>query len=557
MMLVQIGTLTRLDREALLPCARSKPWLLQHGRERTAEAAELGEGVALQYLRQQPAKVWLYEAVPSPYFAELKRLLAASGGHYGEQFFNARDCFKQLTAWVEQTHRRFALLAQAGADDIYRYNAEAARPEPLIYVLLSGLHAELAEANVLEALQTLCLRGPQVGIVPLLLHDVDAPSSTLLADTRKQAVRDFWAQLGEQAVGLALTDNGAVRPLGIPAQPWSLLQRFGLRLGLATVAKTTANALLDARQQAGSSGGLQDFLHVPIGMIGATPAHFSMGEHSDVYHALIGGATRSGKTTLLNNVILSACERYAPDELQLSLLDFKDGVSFWEYEGLAHVVQLYADPDASFADALACLERFAGEIGARNRLLIEQRVQTLADYNRLPGKRMPRHVLIIDEAQSLFEGRDYKQKTAVKQMLSAVAKKGAAVGLHMVLCTQSYQNVELEGDVKEQFHLRIGFRHATGIGCRALMGRDNEAMLSLEWFTAIYNDRQGETRHNRVVALDAMLDFLPRLDALKAKFPVILNAGEWSGQGARTGSSAKALSEEGRFTAGDVGEPWD
>ncbi len=89
----------------------------------------------------------------------------------------------------------------------------------------------------------------------------------------------------------------------------------------------------------------------------------------------------------------------------------------------------------------------------------------------------------------------------------------------MILSTQSFQNVELESDVKDQFHLRIGLRHASAMGCRALMGRDNDAMLTLERFTAIYNSHQGEPQHNRAVALDNAPDFLPRLDRLKAKYP--------------------------------------
>ena len=48
-------------------------------------------------------------------------------------------------------------------------------------------------------------------------------------------------------------------------------------------------------------------------------------------HYLIGGTTGSGKSNLLHNLILSACSRYSPKELQLYMLDFKEGVEFSIY----------------------------------------------------------------------------------------------------------------------------------------------------------------------------------------------------------------------------------
>ena len=48
-------------------------------------------------------------------------------------------------------------------------------------------------------------------------------------------------------------------------------------------------------------------------------------------HALIGGPSGSGKTNLLLTMIASLATRYTPDELELYLLDFKEGVSFAQF----------------------------------------------------------------------------------------------------------------------------------------------------------------------------------------------------------------------------------
>lgn len=110
----------------------------------------------------------------------------------------------------------------------------------------------------------------------------------------------------------------------------------------------------------------------------------------------------------------------------------------------------------------------------------------------------------------------------MKRLVSHIAKQGRAAGLHIILSTQSFEHLELDGDAKDQFHLRIGFRHGPGGGCRALMGRDNDAMLGLPKYTVIYNSHQGEERKNRRVRLNDLPNFRERLDALKARFPSTL-----------------------------------
>jgi hypothetical protein len=549
---VRIGTLGNTRHPAFVPYNANCPWLMTLDAASLPLAAEMCEAVALQLLAQHAvgqARLLLFEATSSPHFTQLNRLFAASEQRWGEQLFTAKDCLQRLTELEELTRRRFTLLAQVGVADIHTYNATATRPEPILYLLLSGLGSALSETQPLQQLETLCRQGAAVGIVPLLLQHIQEQTDSNTTDVRRKALQAFWQTVYPQSAGLDM--RGQVQPLNLPAELWRLLLRFDLQLGVGQLAKTWADQLLQASHQQQDDNGESDFLHIRIGLAGANPAYFSMGEKSDAYHALIGGATRTGKTTLLNNLIVVACETYSPQQLQLTLMDFKDGVSFWEYEGLAHVAALYAPTEADFPAALQCLAGFEQQMSARYVQFRSARVARLADYNRVAAEPLPRCVLIADEVQSLFEGRDYKEKAEVKRLLSSLAKKGAAAGVHMILSTQSFENVELENDVKDQFHLRIGLRHASAMGCRKLMGRDNDVMLNLERFTAIYNSHQGEDKHNRTVALDNLPDFLPRLDALKAKYPHPVQM-----QPKPVTLTHPVPAASGKFADGNVSEPW-
>ncbi|KOR31025.1 hypothetical protein TI04_02930 [Achromatium sp. WMS2] len=196
------------------------------------------------------------------------------------------------------------------------------------------------------------------------------------------------------------------------------------------------------------------------------------------------------------------------------------------------------------------MEQFEQQSSIRYKQFRELHVTRLIDYNKQASTPIPRCVLIVDEAQKLFEGRDYQQKADVTRILSSIARQGAAAGIHIILSTQSFQNVALESDAKEQFHLRIGLRHATSMGCRALMGRDNDAMLELEPYTAIYNSHQGETQRNKVVALADLPNFHTRLNTLKAKYP------QTTQQKTPSTQQRSTQATKNNFASGDVSAEW-
>lgn len=108
--------------------------------------------------------------------------------------------------------------------------------------------------------------------------------------------------------------------------------------------------------------------------------------------------------------------------------------------------------------------------------------------------------------------------------------------------------------MKDQFHLRIGLRHASSMGCRSLMGRENDAMLELPRFAAIYNAYQGEMAKNRQINLDDLDNFHERLDLLKELYPATIykyiNLTETELVSTKTSESMQSFSD------GDVSKEW-
>jgi len=72
-------------------------------------------------------------------------------------------------------------------------------------------------------------------------------------------------------------------------------------------------------------------IRVPIGLLGAKGKQVLELDHRSYVHALITGQTGSGKSNLLHMLISSLAIVYPPDELQMYLIDFKEGVGFKSY----------------------------------------------------------------------------------------------------------------------------------------------------------------------------------------------------------------------------------
>ncbi|WP_091291890.1 FtsK/SpoIIIE domain-containing protein [Micromonospora halophytica] len=183
-------------------------------------------------------------------------------------------------------------------------------------------------------------------------------------------------------------------------------------------------------------------LRTVVGRAGREPATLAFDDATP--HWLIGGRTGAGKTVFLVDVLYSLAARYSPAELQLWLLDFKEGVSFTEFvpterdpSFLPHARAVGVESDREYG--LAVLRELRRELGRRAGLLKRHGVTKLAD---LPADAAtPRVVAVIDEFHVLLAGNDRLAREAV-DLLEELARKGRSYGVHLVLASQSTTGVE-------------------------------------------------------------------------------------------------------------------
>ncbi|MGA5303291.1 FtsK/SpoIIIE domain-containing protein [Nucisporomicrobium flavum] len=260
------------------------------------------------------------------------------------------------------------------------------------------------------------------------------------------------------------------------------------------------------------TGDAADGLGTTVGHDGDTPVVLQFNDLTP--HWMVGGRSGAGKTAFLINVLYGLGARYSPDELNLYLLDFKEGVSFAEFvptvrdrTWLPHARAVGVESDREYG--LAVLRELDAEMTRRSVAYKRAGVTRFAELRAAAaeegrGKGMPRVLCVIDEFQVLLAGNDPMATEAV-QLLESLARKGRSYGIHLVLASQTVLGVEAlyakRDSIFGQFPVRIALP-----GGGDVLEPTNDSAAGLPLGTAVVNTAgglggpRGATRgHERIV----------------------------------------------------------
>ena len=198
-------------------------------------------------------------------------------------------------------------------------------------------------------------------------------------------------------------------------------------------------------------------------------------------HLLIAGSTGSGKSVMINSMIMSILYKSTPDEVRMIMVDPKR-LELGLYEGIPHLLTpVITDPKK----ATNALRNAVLEMERRLRLLAEYGVRNIDQFNKKIRKLqeeprslfaeqdetaddlrpLPYILVLIDELADLMmlEGRN------VEESVTRLAQMARAVGMHLVLATQRPSVDVITGLIKANFPARISFRVATRVDSRTIL----------------------------------------------------------------------------------------
>ncbi len=180
-------------------------------------------------------------------------------------------------------------------------------------------------------------------------------------------------------------------------------------------------------------------------------------------HLLIAGATGSGKSVCINDIILSMVYKASPSELKLVLIDPKV-VEMRVYAPLPHLMlPVVTDPKK----AAGALKWAVLQMEQRYQNMAKINARDINRYNSLveESERLPKLVIIIDELADLMmvAAKD------VEESICRIAQLGRAAGVHLIVATQRPSTDIITGLIKANIPVRIAFAVASGIDSRVIL----------------------------------------------------------------------------------------
>ena len=236
---------------------------------------------------------------------------------------------------------------------------------------------------------------------------------------------------------------------------------------------------------------------VPVGRAGATRKQsFTLGRGT-AQHALVAGKTGSGKSTLLHALITNLALIYSPDEAELYLIDFKEGVEFQWYATyrLPHAKVVAIQSEREFG--LSVLQRLDGILRERGEKFRDSGVNDLAGYRAAHlTEKTPRILLVVDEFQAFFT-EDDKLAQEAALLLDRLVRQGRAFGLHVLLGSQTLGGAySLARSTIDQMAVRVALQ-CSDADAQLILSKDNNAARLLSRpGEAIYNDQNGLVEGN-------------------------------------------------------------
>ncbi len=190
-------------------------------------------------------------------------------------------------------------------------------------------------------------------------------------------------------------------------------------------------------------------------------------------HLLVAGTTGAGKSGAINAMLCSVLLRATPHELRLVLVDPKQ-VELNHYESIPHLLTPVITSPRMAANALQNLVR---EMEQRYGIMSLARTRSLIELNKSREARneapLPYILCVIDELADLM----MVAPADVEDSIIRLAQKARAVGIHLVLATQSPRVDVITGMIKANVPSRIAFSVSSQTDSRVILDQNGAESL--------------------------------------------------------------------------------
>jgi S-DNA-T family DNA segregation ATPase FtsK/SpoIIIE len=206
-------------------------------------------------------------------------------------------------------------------------------------------------------------------------------------------------------------------------------------------------------------------------------------------HSLVAGSTGSGKSVLIQALLLDIAATNSKDLAQIILIDPKMGVDYAPLADLPHMRDEVITTKEKASEVLAALVQ---EMEDRYRAFAKARARDLPTYNSKvsAAERLPMVFLIHDEFADWM--LDDKYKGAVGAAVQRLGVKARAAGIHLIFAAQRPDKDVMPMQLRENLGNRLILKVSSEATSKIALDRPGaELLLGRGHLAAKLNGEQG------------------------------------------------------------------
>lgn len=199
-------------------------------------------------------------------------------------------------------------------------------------------------------------------------------------------------------------------------------------------------------------------------------------------NGMVIGATGSGRTSFLRNLVLNLMITHSPDLVNFFVVDYKGESSFSDLEGTPHLAAHVGSLDEHDLLVGRVFDSLLGELDRREQIFRQaqdkypkQNIKNLSDYMRLRAKSLhdenlpglPALVVIVEEFAELLARHPELAKVLIR-----INRKARSLGAHVIYSAQTLDGGMKHPDLEANVSYKVTFKTASVADSRTLLGTD-------------------------------------------------------------------------------------
>ena len=367
----------------------------------------------------------------------------------------------------------------ASYQNIYDFNAK--NPDSYSSPLLVIINGFTTEARISKSIVDNIANGTQTGVYFLVTQFENERGNGYMHNDRYgfdnvYGAKNISANIDGEAMHISYED--------CELSPVTLAKNFDIKRYSAmlqnniSVQRSIINLNSIIKDYTRDNTDFSEELKIPVGRSdNAAMKVLSFSSKDSSAHCVVAGATGTGKSSLLQAIVLGGAYHYSPEELEFYLIDMKDGASFYKEEGydyskLKHVRMMAANCKPKD------LRDFIGFIKETKTHCNEASDIVAYNKNRSGSERMKRTIIIIDEYTMIADDKCIAD-------LERIAAQGRSFGVSLILTSQNTSGAFSK--VLEKISTSVEFEN---IKLGELIERDGKCRISKN--EALYlNEQKG------------------------------------------------------------------